>query len=174
VVGNRAGPSRPPRTRAQPRETLGAESGSRWWVLAFDPVSLEQVKQQLRARLDAVGPAPRAELLHVRVAQTVPATVRMRRIEMVQGPIVRVSADRFFFVVLAGVGVLRPRFRVGDSYSHALSPLRGGRVRNRNLLLVGRGWVRSGPRVGADRPRGRQRADVPRTPCCALAGSPLH
>jgi hypothetical protein len=59
---------------------------------------------------------------------------------MVQGPIVRVSADRFFFVVLAGVGVLRPRFRVGDSHSHALSPLRGGRVRNRNLLLVGRGW----------------------------------
>jgi hypothetical protein len=31
----------------------------------MDPVSLEQVKQQLRARLDALGPAPRAELLHV-------------------------------------------------------------------------------------------------------------
>jgi hypothetical protein len=28
-------------------------------------VSLEQVKQQLRARLDALGPAPRAELLNV-------------------------------------------------------------------------------------------------------------
>jgi hypothetical protein len=28
-------------------------------------VSLEQVKQQLPARLDALGPAPRAELLHV-------------------------------------------------------------------------------------------------------------
>jgi hypothetical protein len=51
---------------APSREKPWAPSpGSRWWVLAFDPVSLEQVKQQLRARLDAVGPAPRAELLHV-------------------------------------------------------------------------------------------------------------
>ena len=30
-----------------------------------DPVDLEQVERQLRERLDALGPAPRAELLHV-------------------------------------------------------------------------------------------------------------
>jgi hypothetical protein len=34
-------------------------------VLASDPVDLEQLKRQLRTRLDALGPAPRAELLHV-------------------------------------------------------------------------------------------------------------
>jgi hypothetical protein len=34
-------------------------------VLASDPVNLEQVERQLRQRLDALGPAPRAELLHV-------------------------------------------------------------------------------------------------------------
>jgi hypothetical protein len=35
------------------------------WVLASDPVNLEQVERRLRERLDALGPAPRAELLHV-------------------------------------------------------------------------------------------------------------
>jgi hypothetical protein len=34
-------------------------------VLASDPVDLEQVERELRERLDALGPAPRAELLHV-------------------------------------------------------------------------------------------------------------
>jgi hypothetical protein len=34
-------------------------------VLASDPVDLDQVERQLRERLDALGPAPRAELLHV-------------------------------------------------------------------------------------------------------------
>jgi len=34
-------------------------------VLASDLVDLEQVERQLRERLDALGPAPRAELLHV-------------------------------------------------------------------------------------------------------------
>ena len=34
-------------------------------MLASDPVDLEQVERQLRERLDALGPAPRPELLHV-------------------------------------------------------------------------------------------------------------
>jgi hypothetical protein len=34
-------------------------------VLAFALVNLEHVERQLRERLDALGPAPRAELLHV-------------------------------------------------------------------------------------------------------------
>jgi hypothetical protein len=34
-------------------------------VLASDAVELEQLQHQLRERLDALGPAPRAELLHV-------------------------------------------------------------------------------------------------------------
>jgi hypothetical protein len=34
-------------------------------VLAFALVDLEQLEHQLRERLDALGPAPRAELLHV-------------------------------------------------------------------------------------------------------------
>ena len=34
-------------------------------MLASDPVDLEQVERQLRERLDFLGPAPRAELLHV-------------------------------------------------------------------------------------------------------------
>jgi hypothetical protein len=34
-------------------------------VLAFALVNLEDVERQLRQRLDALGPAPRAELLHV-------------------------------------------------------------------------------------------------------------
>jgi len=34
-------------------------------VLAFALANLEQVERQLRERLDALGPAPRAELLHV-------------------------------------------------------------------------------------------------------------
>jgi hypothetical protein len=43
---------------------------SRWGLLASDPVNLEQVEQQLRDRLDALGPAPRAELLHVLMLPT--------------------------------------------------------------------------------------------------------
>jgi hypothetical protein len=31
----------------------------------FDPTDLKQVERPLRERLDALGPAPRAELLHV-------------------------------------------------------------------------------------------------------------
>jgi hypothetical protein len=34
-------------------------------VLASDPVELDQLERQPRARLDALGPVPRAELLHV-------------------------------------------------------------------------------------------------------------
>jgi hypothetical protein len=34
-------------------------------VLASEPVDLEHVERILRDRLDALGPAPRAELLHV-------------------------------------------------------------------------------------------------------------
>jgi hypothetical protein len=34
-------------------------------VLASNPVDLEQLERQLRTRLDALGPAPRAERLHV-------------------------------------------------------------------------------------------------------------
>jgi hypothetical protein len=34
-------------------------------VLAFALVDLEHVERRLRERLDALGPAPRAELLHV-------------------------------------------------------------------------------------------------------------
>ena len=34
-------------------------------MLASDPVDLEHVERELRQRLDALGPAPRAELLHV-------------------------------------------------------------------------------------------------------------
>ena len=34
-------------------------------VLASDPVDLEQVERHLRERLNALGPARRAELLHV-------------------------------------------------------------------------------------------------------------
>ena len=34
-------------------------------MLAFALVNLEDVERQLRQRLDALGPAPRAELLHV-------------------------------------------------------------------------------------------------------------
>ena len=34
-------------------------------MLASDVVDLEQLERQLRERLDALGPAPRAELLHV-------------------------------------------------------------------------------------------------------------
>ena len=44
-------------------------SASQCWkpvpVLASDPVDLDQVQRRLRDRLDALGPAPRAELLHV-------------------------------------------------------------------------------------------------------------
>ena len=34
-------------------------------MLASNPVDLDQVERQLRQRLDALGPAPRPELLHV-------------------------------------------------------------------------------------------------------------
>jgi hypothetical protein len=34
-------------------------------VLAFALVDIEQLERALRPRLDALGPAPRAELLHV-------------------------------------------------------------------------------------------------------------
>jgi len=34
-------------------------------VLASDVVDLDQLERELRQRLDALGPAPRAELLHV-------------------------------------------------------------------------------------------------------------
>ena len=34
-------------------------------MLASDPVDLEHVERELRERIDALGPAPRAELLHV-------------------------------------------------------------------------------------------------------------
>jgi hypothetical protein len=34
-------------------------------VLAFAPVRPDQLERRLRERLDALGPAPRAELLHV-------------------------------------------------------------------------------------------------------------
>jgi hypothetical protein len=34
-------------------------------VLASDAVDLEQLERRLQERLDALGPAPRAELLHV-------------------------------------------------------------------------------------------------------------
>lgn len=34
-------------------------------MLASDPVDLEQLERRLRELLDALGPAPRAELLHV-------------------------------------------------------------------------------------------------------------
>jgi hypothetical protein len=34
-------------------------------VLASNPVNFERAERQLRERLDAPGPAPRAELLHV-------------------------------------------------------------------------------------------------------------
>ena len=34
-------------------------------MLASDSVDLEQLERRLRERLDALGPAPRAELLHV-------------------------------------------------------------------------------------------------------------
>ena len=34
-------------------------------MLASDPVDLQQLERRLRERLDALGPAPRAELLHV-------------------------------------------------------------------------------------------------------------
>jgi hypothetical protein len=34
-------------------------------VLASDPVDLQQLESQLRERLDALGPAPRAELPYV-------------------------------------------------------------------------------------------------------------
>ncbi|HEX4862554.1 MAG TPA: hypothetical protein VFV02_00685 [Acidimicrobiales bacterium] len=34
-------------------------------MLAFALVNLEQVERRLRGRLDALGPAPRAELLHI-------------------------------------------------------------------------------------------------------------
>jgi hypothetical protein len=34
-------------------------------VIASEPVELNQLERQLRARLDALGPARRAELLHV-------------------------------------------------------------------------------------------------------------
>jgi hypothetical protein len=46
----RRDPSRPPRAL---------------WVLASDVVDLEQLGRELRKRLNALGPAPRAELLHV-------------------------------------------------------------------------------------------------------------
>jgi hypothetical protein len=37
-----------------------------WYrVVASDPVKFDQLERQLRERLDALGPAPRAELLHV-------------------------------------------------------------------------------------------------------------
>jgi hypothetical protein len=34
-------------------------------MLASDPVDLDEVERVLHERLDALGPAPRAELLHV-------------------------------------------------------------------------------------------------------------
>ena len=40
-------------------------NSSRTRVPAFALVNLKQVERQLRQRLDALGPAPRAELLHV-------------------------------------------------------------------------------------------------------------
>lgn len=43
----------------------GGQSSPTIRVLVSDPVDLEQVERQLRERLDALGPAPRAELLHV-------------------------------------------------------------------------------------------------------------
>jgi hypothetical protein len=49
--------SRP--TRASPKNS------SRTRVLAFALVNLEHVERRLRERLNALGPAPRAELLHV-------------------------------------------------------------------------------------------------------------
>jgi hypothetical protein len=45
--------------------TVAASTPDVGMVLASDPVDLDQVERQLRQRLDALGPAPRAELLHV-------------------------------------------------------------------------------------------------------------
>jgi hypothetical protein len=36
-------------------------------ALALNPMDLEQIERRLRERLDALGPAPHAELLHVLV-----------------------------------------------------------------------------------------------------------
>jgi hypothetical protein len=47
------------------RETLGAESGESLASASVRSVDLEHVERVLRDRLDALGPAPRAELLHV-------------------------------------------------------------------------------------------------------------
>ena len=44
---------------------LELKAETRTGVLASNPVDLEQVERQLRQRLDSLGPAPRAELLHV-------------------------------------------------------------------------------------------------------------
>ena len=49
----------------RPSSLAGAHAGRRYRVLASDLVDLEHVERRLRERLDALGPAPRAELLHV-------------------------------------------------------------------------------------------------------------
>jgi hypothetical protein len=51
--------------RAQVASSAYEDGSSPRRVLASDSVDLEQLERQLRERLDALGPAPRAELLHV-------------------------------------------------------------------------------------------------------------
>jgi hypothetical protein len=60
-------------------------------VLTSDPVNLEDLEQQLRERLDALGPAPQAELLHV---LTLPDYDRAGRIgEFYANPVTRTFAE---------------------------------------------------------------------------------
>jgi hypothetical protein len=51
--------------RAQVASSAYEDGSSPRRVLASDSVDLEQLERQLREWLDALGPAPRAELLHV-------------------------------------------------------------------------------------------------------------
>ncbi len=46
-------------------------------LLASDLMDLEHVERRLRARLDALGPAPRAELLHVLMLSDLERTERI-------------------------------------------------------------------------------------------------
>jgi hypothetical protein len=71
-------------------------------VLAFALVNLEHVERQLRERLDALGPAPRAELLHVLMLPDFDPSRPDRRVPGLPGESRRVFASRVALPDIAG------------------------------------------------------------------------
>ena len=78
-------------------------------MLASDPVELDQLERQLRERVDVLGPARRAELLHVRMLPTSTAPSGAERFwsfpqsRAFAEPLIDCEEDRTLRAVLVGM-----------------------------------------------------------------------